>query len=193
MNFIDKLSRLLLASPATGLRALLYCIALIAVPTAIRLLLGQVIDRSPFFPYVPFVIIAAIILDWRYATAAALGSWLVADLLFIEPRYQLDFAADELIGFAIFLVSAALMIGMAKAVRAIVENSLRPARPDTLSTPVVFSRENGQAWASWYGSHSWVRLGPEDSVAEMMRDFLAQMELGERLNGRSEEKPAANA
>ena len=60
---------------------------------------------------------------------------------------------------------------------------VRPARPDGIAAPVVFSLEGGQAWASWYGSHSWVRLGPENEVAEMMRDFLAQRELAKRLEG----------
>ena len=181
MMFIDKLSKLLLAPPATGKRALLYGIALIAIPTAIRLLLGLGIDRWPFFAYVPFLVLGAILLDWKYAAATTLGSWFVADLLFIGTRYQFSLSAYELIGFCILLVSAALIIALVEAVREVVENSLRPTRPDGFSTPVVFSLEGGQAWASWYGSHSWVRLGPEEDVAEMMRDFLAQRELAKRL------------
>lgn len=181
MTFIDKLSRMLLAPPATGRRALFYGIVLIAIPTLIRLSLSPFIERLPFFPYIPFVIIAAALLDWKFASAVALGSWIVADLLFIEPHYLLRFGAYELIGFVIFAASAVLIIILVEAVRLIVENSLRPARPDAFSTPVVFSLEGGQAWASWYGSHSWVRLGPDAEVAEMMEDFLAQRELGRRL------------
>ena len=119
-------------------------------------------------------------------------SWIVADLLFTEPRYQLNFGANELVGFTIFLVSAVLIIALSKAARVIVESSLRPARPDGIAAPVVFSLEGGQAWASWYGSHSWVRLGPEGEVAEMMRDFLAQRELAERLDRKFAEKPSDN-
>ena len=182
MTFIDSLSRLLLAPPATGMRALFYVVALVVIPTVIRLLLGSIIiDRLPFFPYIPFVIVGAMVLDWEYAAGAALVSWIVADLVFIGPRYHLSFGAYELVGFTIFLLSTALIIAMSKAVRVIVENSLRPTRPEAFSAPVVFSLEGGQAWASWYGSHSWIRLGPEEEVAEMMRDFLAQRELGKRL------------
>jgi len=65
----------------------------------------------------------------------------------------------------------------------IVENALRPARQNGTPSQVVFSSQSGYAWASWYGSHSWVRLGPKEEIAEMMKDFLAQLELGERLNG----------
>jgi len=192
MRFIDRLSRLLLAPPASGSSALGYAIAFVAIPTAIRLLIGLYIDQLPFLPYLPFVIVAAIVLDWKWAVATALASWIVADLLFIGPRFHLGFGAYELIGFTIFLVSTLLLIGVAKAVRVVVENSLRPARPDGIAAPVVFSLEGGQAWASWYGSHSWVRLGPENEVAEMMRDFLAQRELAERLDRKFTEKSSAN-
>jgi len=189
MRFIDGLSRLLLAPPATGKRALGYGVVLIAIPTLIRLLIGLYIDRLPFLPFLPFVIVAAIVLDWKWAVATALGSWSVADLLFIGPRFQLNFGAYELIGFTIFFASTLLLIALAKAVRLIVENSLRPARPDGIVAPVVFSLEGGQAWASWYGSHSWVRLGPESEVAEMMRDFLAQRELAKRLESSVKRPP----
>src|SRR5438045_8388026 len=99
MTFIDRLSRLLLAPPATGTRALFYGIVLIAIPTVIRLLLGFIIDRLPFIPYIPFVIVGAMVLSWQYAAATAIMSWLVADLLFTEPRYQLSFGPYELVGF----------------------------------------------------------------------------------------------
>lgn len=74
-----------------------------------------------------------------------------------------------------------MIIGLVEAARSTVENALRPARPDGTPTQVVFSSQGGYAWASWYGSHSWVRLGPKDEVAVMMEDFLAQLELGKRL------------
>jgi hypothetical protein len=179
---IDKFTRLLLAPPATGWKALSYAVVLVAVPTAVRLALSPFIDRLPFFPYIPFVILAAILLDWKYAAAEAFASWLVADFLFMEPLYRLGFGPYQLTGFAIFLLSAALVIGLSEAARRVVENSLRPIRHDGIPSTVVFSLEGGQAWVSWYGSHSWVRLGPEKEVADMMRDFLAQLELGQRLN-----------
>jgi hypothetical protein len=51
----------------------------------------------------------------------------------------------------------------------------------TLYPVVVFSSLNGRVWASWPGTDASVDLGPLDDVTEMMRDFLAQRELGERL------------
>ena len=183
MPLMDRFSRLLLAPPARGMRALLYGAALILVPTAIRLILDSLLaGHLSFLIYMPFVIVAAILLHWAYAAAVVFSSWAVANLLFVEPRYQFVFDRVEEISFVIFILSAGILIALVEAVRRIVENSLRPARPDTsFSTPVVFSSERGQAWASWYGSHSWVRLGPEDDVAECMEDFLAQRAVAERL------------
>lgn len=183
----DRFTRLMLAPPASGWKALSYGVLLVALPTAIRLALSPFIDRLPFFPYVPFVILAAILLEWKYAAAVAFACWVVADLLFIQPLYQVGFGPYQLTGFLIFFMSAALVIGTAEAARRVVENSLRPTRPQGLATPVIFSLEGGLAWASWQGSHSWVRLGPQEEVAEMMRDFLAQLELGKRLNRYSPE------
>lgn len=182
MTFIDRLSKLLLAPPATGRKALLYSLILIAVPTLIRYQFDRSLAHLPFITYLPFVITAAVLVAWRYAAVTVLASWLIADLLFMYPHYQFTFASSEILGFAVFQGSSALVIALVQAVRTIVENSLRPARPDGFAAPVVFSSEGGKAWASWYGSHSWVLLGPEDEVAEMMADFLAQRELAERLN-----------
>jgi hypothetical protein len=183
MTLMDKSSRLLLAPPARGRKALLYAILLVTIPTGLRLLVDHIVGgRLPFFSYMPFIILAGALLTWRSAALVALVSWIVADLLFMEPRFDFSLDTVEAIGFLVFATSSALIIALVEAVRTIVENSLRPSRPEGFAAPVVFSLERGEAWASWYGSHSWVRLGPEDDVAEMMRDFLAQRELGKRLD-----------
>jgi hypothetical protein len=171
-----------LAPPATGWRALIYGLVLIATPTVLRIVVNELIQgRLAFFVYIPFVILAGAFLAWKHAAVVALACGIIALLFFVEPYYRIGINAYEVIGFAIFAVSSVLIIALVEAVRTIVENSLRPARPEGLSTPVVFSLEGGQAWVSWYGSHSWVRLGPEEEVAEMMEDFLAQRELAKRL------------
>ncbi|MBT2135675.1 hypothetical protein KK137_15150 [Croceibacterium sp. LX-88] len=47
---------------------------------------------------------------------------------------------------------------------------------------VIFSLKDGEVWASWPDDPGAVRLGEVAEVAAMMRDFLQQLELGERLN-----------
>ena len=49
---------------------------------------------------------------------------------------------------------------------------------------VIFSLVDGTVWANWTGKSASVELGDYDTVTHMMRDFLAQCELGERLAGR---------
>ena len=49
---------------------------------------------------------------------------------------------------------------------------------------IVFSLEKGHVWVSWDGDDTPVHLGTEAEVVAMMEDFLAQVELGRRLNVR---------
>ena len=46
---------------------------------------------------------------------------------------------------------------------------------------IIFSSRNDYVWASWQETEVSVRLGRHDLVTAMMRDFLAQDALGERL------------
>ena len=57
-------------------------------------------------------------------------------------------------------------------------------RTESEAGGIIFSLERGQVWASWPGTDSNVVLGGKGVVTEMMRDFLAQVELGERLTAR---------
>ena len=50
---------------------------------------------------------------------------------------------------------------------------------------IIFSSRDGYVWASWPGAHATMRLGRTDLVSHMMRDFLAQEDVGERLTARS--------
>lgn len=52
---------------------------------------------------------------------------------------------------------------------------------EEFQSAVIFSSRNGRVFASWPGTSTSLDLGPPDGVAEMMRDFLAQCEIGERL------------
>lgn len=46
---------------------------------------------------------------------------------------------------------------------------------------IIFSLLDGYVLASWPGTVASVRLGRHEMVAAMMKDFLAQDELGKRL------------
>jgi len=46
---------------------------------------------------------------------------------------------------------------------------------------IIFSLLDDYVFASWPGTDASVRLGRHEMVAAMMKDFLAQDELGKRL------------
>ena len=52
---------------------------------------------------------------------------------------------------------------------------------DDAKGAVVFSFVDDGVWASWPGRSGSVHLGHYDIVTYMMRDFLAQCDLGERM------------
>jgi hypothetical protein len=72
------------------------------------------------------------------------------------------------------------MISIGAVARLVLDALQKPHRD---SGGLVFSLEKGEVWASWYGQDVPVRLGSQRKVAEMMEDFLAQEQLGKRLNG----------
>ena len=55
---------------------------------------------------------------------------------------------------------------------------------------MIFSLREGFVWASWPDTEATVRLGRHDKVAAMMRDFLAQDALSERLGERNQSAPS---
>lgn len=46
---------------------------------------------------------------------------------------------------------------------------------------LILSLVDGFVWVCWPGTSASVRLGNHEPVIAVMRDFLAQCELGERL------------
>jgi hypothetical protein len=48
---------------------------------------------------------------------------------------------------------------------------------------IIFSLRDGYVWASWPGTNASVRLGRYEMVPAMMRDFLEQDAVGQRLSG----------
>jgi hypothetical protein len=171
----------LLAPPARGGTALLCGLVAIVLPTLLRASVEGIVSESAFIPYLPFVLLAALLMEWRYAAAIALVDAVVADLLFIGPRYEFLEGASDIFGAAVFLLSAGLVVGLVQLVRNILRN--RHTQVEELGGPAIFSLEDGEAWVRSTASSSSVRLGPQEEVAGMMQDFLAQLELGKRLNG----------
>ncbi len=178
-----RLTRWLLAPSLTGRLALLFGIFILVVPTIVRADVDDVVTGCEFTPYLPFVLLAALLLRWWNAAAVALASVAILGTLFIGPPNQLLASSCFLSSAGIFLAASAAMIGSVMLFRSVVA-AVHRRGADESAGGIVFSLERGEVWASWYGQGPPVLLGSQEKVSGMMEDFLAQQELGKRLNGR---------
>jgi hypothetical protein len=169
----------LLRPRPTLIQAVLCAAAAVAVPTLIRAAVNGAVIGCEFTPYLPFVFVAALVLRWWAAALAALASLAVLGGLFVAPLHDPACFASSA---AIFLVASAGLIGAVALIRATIAG-LQSRGADGPSDGVVFSLEEGEVWASWYGEGPPLRLGSQQRVSAMMADFLKQEEIGKRLSG----------
>ena len=174
------LTRLLLEPPVRGRAAVLCGTLLVAVPSLIRLAVDGVITGCEFTPYLPFVLLSAILLGWWPAALVSLAAVAVLGGLFISPHVHAT--TCFLSGAGIFLASSAAMIAVMEFIRRMIAG-IHCRGADESAGGIIFSLEKGQVWASWYGQGPPVQLGSKKKVGEMMKDYLAQVELGNRLTG----------
>jgi hypothetical protein len=154
--------------------------AALGIPTALLSLDHALPAGACCTTYFPFVLLSALLIGPVFASAVAIGSAGLADALFMGPRYQLFESPMDAFGDIASLSSSALIIGLVVLMRrALAERS----RHASLCSPsgVIFSREQGQVWASWHGDEAPVCLGSEKRVAAMMEDYLAQVRLAAKL------------
>lgn len=177
-----QLMRRLLGPPVTGYWAAGWAVLAVVLPTLLRFGLEDIVTGVAITPFAPFVLLSAIFLSWKFAVAVAVASAITADALFIGPPYQLLEGPSDFWAVAFFLTASAIFILFVHLVRKILADLSKTRHASDPGSGVVFSLERGEAWAGWHGHASRVHLGPEEEVAEMMEDFLAQLELAERLN-----------
>ena len=118
------------------------------------------------------------------ARARDLFSAAVEDMPFIDPRFVPLAGPTDAVGILVFLVSAALIIALMEVARCAIRARIRPAPCGNGRTGVVFSLEKGSRGQPGMDAIGPQRLGPDIEVAEMMQDFLTQIEIGKRLNNR---------
>ena len=182
MTLVGLLRKWLVATPLGGRLALLLAVAAVSLPTLYRLSLDNMVMGIGYCPYLSFVLLSALLLGWRHAAAVALVSVIVVDFLFAGPRFQLLEGPTDMLGDIAFVVISAFIIALVQAIRMALDDLVGPTGPGG----VIFSLQDGQAWASWPTAGFHLRLGPRDDVAEMMKDFVAQVEMGKRLTGETQ-------
>lgn len=171
--------------PLVGWQAFICGLFAIWVPTIVRAEVNGVLTGCEFTPYLPFVLVCAILLRWWQAGVVALGSVAIMGGLFSGSH---NFMLPCFMSAAgLFIGSSAVMIGVPVGLRYLVAVMEKRGVDESLGG-IVFSLEKGQVWASWYGQGPPVLLGSQRKVGEMMKDFLAQEELAKRLANKSANK-----
>ncbi|HEU4809867.1 MAG TPA: hypothetical protein VFS69_04330 [Sphingomicrobium sp.] len=177
-------ARWFLQQRLTGVQALLFAAISLGAALALRAAVDGMVTGCEFTPYLPAVLVCAILLRWWQAALAALAAPMLHGSAFMgAPWHFLDSACFQSTG-GMFLLSSAVIIGVAVMVRQMLE--LQRNSGANGSGGIVFSLEKGEVWASWYGTGLPVRLGDRNRVETMMADFLAQSELGKRLESNGE-------
>jgi hypothetical protein len=180
-----RFTQWLWAPVVTGRLAILLGAVAVAIPTVVRAAVHGTVTGCEFTPYLPFVLLAAILLGWRHATVVALASVAILGGLFAGPPNEFLKEPCTVSAAGIFLGSSAMIIASVAAVRRmIVELQIR--RSGAPNGGIIFSLDKDKVWASWNGSGPPLLLGSQDRVETMMEDFLAQSELGRRLTGQSD-------
>ena len=182
MTLLGFLKKWLVTTPKTGKSAVVVAVFAIGLPTILRASLDGTSVETRFLPYLPFVMLAAVLLEWKAATIIMLVAAGLADWLFIGPHHHALEEPADILAVAMFLSASTLAIALVQAIRTALTNLVGP----TLKDGVIFSLKEDQAWASWPEAGFHLRLGPQDEVASMMKDFLAQLELAERLAAAAE-------
>ena len=170
--------------PVHGTWVVALAVAGIAVPTAIRMAMSPGIDDEACTIFCPFVLMVSILCGWRYALVTAVGSAVACNTILMGWPYRFHFSRSEIEGLSTFLGYSAFMISVIWLFRTTAARSLRQAGAEESVSGVVFSLDRGEAWASWYGVDAPVRLGPTREVIDMMKDFIRQAEVAERLQDR---------
>lgn len=177
----------LIAPPLGGL----WVVAWTAVALPIAALLDWTMDCPDVLgecctPFFIFILFTAFLLGWRAGIISALAS--TAASLWLDSGHStymsMHVHRTDVWEAAVFLGVGFAIIGSVEMIRRTIARFARLPNPNEYSSGVIFSLEEGQAWASWPGEAVPVRLGPQQEVAAMMGDFLNQIEVGQRL-GRS--------
>ena len=173
-------TRWLALTPLTGRLALFCAFGAITFPTLFRAALNGVVTGCEFTPYLPFVLIAAILLRWWQVGLVALASVAIMGGIFegslLHPMPCFIPAAGT------FVASSTILIAIAILARRLMV-ALQNRGADDTTSGVIFSLDKGHVWASWYGGSTPVRLGTRREVSYMMKDFLAQEQVAKRLTG----------
>lgn len=95
----------------------LFALSAVLLPVALRAALSPFLAGLPFLTFFPVLLVATIVLGWRWGSAALVGSALVANYMFLPPIMAFSVGGQELTSTACFVVAGALQVSAAEALR----------------------------------------------------------------------------
>lgn len=171
----NRLFRWLLAPALRGPWAIAALIVAVVLPTIARLAVHGTVTGCEFTPYLPFVLLSAIIIGLPHAGIVALSAVAILGGLFVAPMNGHIDMPCFISGTGVFLASSAISIGLVALMRRMLKTALGRDLDDSASG-IVFIEDRGEVWASWRGSGPPVRIGSKASVLATMKDFLSTAE-----------------
>ena len=96
---------------------LLWAALAVALPTFLRLAIDGGANGIPFVTYFPAIMLAAVFLDWRYASLTAIASAVVAKRVFIGGPVLIEMDIAYLLIIGMFFLSCALLIVIGETLR----------------------------------------------------------------------------
>ena len=162
----SHLTRLLASPLARGWTGLACAAAAVALPTGFRAAIDGAVTGCEFTPYLPFVLLAAVLIGWWQAGAVALLSVAILGGLFGAAGPMFDMPCF-ISAAATFAGASAVIIAFVMIVRRVLAGAAMHGSDDETGG-VVLSLEQGDVWASWYGQGRPVRLGSQRKVTEML-------------------------
>lgn len=97
--------------------ALILGLAFTAVPTGIRVAADPVISGTAYVTYYPFVLVAVLFIGWQGAAALTAAAAVLANFLFLHPRYVLFAGVDDTLATMFFIVASGLIIAVVDTLR----------------------------------------------------------------------------
>lgn len=118
MDRIPAIRRVVLAD-IPPVQAAAWAVLAVAVPTGLRWFIDRGEAGIPFVTYFPAVVLAALLLGWRWGVAVALAAGLVANRMFSDEP-PLDISTLDAVLMALFALSSAALIWIGEMARRLV-------------------------------------------------------------------------
>ena len=124
------------------MQAAAWAMLAVAVPTGLRWFIDQGSAGVPFITYFPAVVLAALLLGWRWAAMVALASGILANRLFSDGPL-LDISTLDVLLIGLFALSGAALIWIGEMARRLVRQlEAAKAREELLNAELMHRVKN---------------------------------------------------